>query len=68
MIMNKIKRKFKMWLDFILKEHKQDIENFLKEQSFDFKNYENFIEYIQFRGMINSNIKAIYRIILQKKI
>ena len=32
MIMNKIKRKFKMWLDFILKEHKQDIENFLKNR------------------------------------
>ena len=50
----------------VLKKHKKDIDNFLEEQSFDFKNYDDFIEYIQLRGMINSNIKAINRIIFTK--
>ncbi|VYS84345.1 hypothetical protein [Campylobacter ureolyticus] len=52
--------------DPLLKKHKKDIDNFLEEQSFDFKNYDDFIEYIQLRGMINSNIKAINRIIFTK--
>lgn len=55
-----------MQLDPLLKKHKKDIDNFLEEQSFDFKNYDDFIEYIQLRGMINSNIKAINRIIFTK--
>lgn len=55
-----------MQLDPLLKKHKKDIDSFLEEQSFDFKNYDDFIEYIQLRGMINSDIKAINRIIFTK--
>lgn len=55
-----------MQLDPLFEKHKKDIDNFLEEQSFDFKNYDDFIEYIQLRGMINSNIKAINRIIFTR--
>ncbi|MDU5325755.1 hypothetical protein [Campylobacter ureolyticus] len=45
---------------------KNIIVEFLKEQEFDFSNFDDFIEYIQFRGMLNQNVKAIDKIIFTK--
>lgn len=50
----------------ITEKDKKTIDNFLTEQDFDFSKYDNFIEYIQARGMLNKDvgsidIKDIYR-------
>lgn len=45
---------------------KNIIVEFLKEQKFDFSNFSDFVEYIQFRGMLNKETKAIDRIIFTK--
>lgn len=45
---------------------KNIIIEFLKEQEFDFSNFDDFIEYIQFRGMLNKNVKVVDKVIFTK--
>lgn len=53
-------------MELIDEKSKNIIVEFLKEQEFDFSNFDDFIEYIQFRGMLNQNVKAIDKIIFTK--
>ncbi|WP_297916843.1 hypothetical protein [uncultured Campylobacter sp.] len=45
---------------------KKIIDDFLTEQGFDFSKYDDFIEYIQARGMLNKNIKLIDKLFFTK--
>ena len=42
------------------------IEKFLKEQGFDFNEYDEFIAYIQSRGMLNENVSKLHKIYFTK--
>lgn len=53
-------------MELIDEKSKNIIVEFLKEQEFDFSNFDDFIEYIQFRGMLNKETKTIDRIIFTK--
>lgn len=46
----------------INEKDKKIIDKFLKEQNFDFDKYDDFIEYIQARGMLNDNVKLLDKV------
>ena len=46
----------------INEKDKKIIDDFLKEQNFNFDEYDDFIEYIQARGMLNDDISFIDKI------
>ncbi|MDA3048225.1 hypothetical protein [Campylobacter sp. JMF_08 NE1] len=47
----------------INEKDKKIIDDFLKEQNFNFDEYDDFIEYIQARGMLNQDKKWVDRIV-----
>lgn len=53
-------------MELIDEKSKNIIVEFLKKEEFDFSNYDDFIAYIQYRGMLNKETKAIDRIIFTK--
>lgn len=53
-------------MELIDEKSKNIIVEFLKEQEFDFSNFDDFIEYIQFRGMLNQNVKVVDKVVFTK--
>lgn len=50
----------------ISEKDKKTIDEFLEEQGFDFNNYDDFIEYIQARGMLNDKIGFMDKLFFTK--
>lgn len=50
----------------INEKYKKIIDDFLKEQNFNFDEYDDFIEYIQARGMLNDKKKILDKVFFTK--